>query len=270
MTRPLILITNDDGIHALGIKHLWQAVRDFADIAIVAPDTEKSGSSLATTWTKPLDINEHAWEDATPAWVVRDGTPADCVKMALSMLLSQKPHLIVSGVNCGSNAGRTVLYSGTVGGVIEGVMQNIPGIAFSFYDFKFPALGTATAYISAIIRHFLQFPIPTGSFLNVNFPSCFDEKGIKGIRMARQGRGYWKESPDRRLHHGRDNYYYWLGGKWSKHEEEPDSDIALLQQGYLTIAPIFVGDLTNQQLFLQHRDSIQKIIPIQDSISQQQ
>ncbi len=259
MTRPFILITNDDGIQALGIKHLWHAIRDFADVAIVAPYSEKSGSSISFTWTKPLDISEYAWEDATPAWTVNDGTPADCVKMAMSVLLTRRPHLIVSGVNRGSNAGRTVLYSGTIGGVIEGVMRNIPGIAFSFSDTNFPALGTAKSTISAIVKHFLASPLPFGSFMNVNFPSKF-EQGVKGIRMARQGRSYWIENPDKRRHPG-GSTYYWLGGQWEKHEEATDSDIALLQQGYVTIAPIHVGDLTDQQLLQKHSDSIQQIVP---------
>jgi 5'-nucleotidase len=259
MTRPLILITNDDGIQALGIKHLWHAISDFADMAIVAPFSEKSGSGLSITWAKPLDISEYPWEDSTPAWTVNDGTPADCVKMALSVLLTQRPHLIVSGVNRGSNAGRTVLYSGTVGGVIEGVMRNIPGIAFSFFDFAFPPLGTAKSYIAAIIKYFLESPLPSGSFANVNFPSRFEKHGIKGIRMARQGRGYWEENPDRRRHPG-GSTYYWLGGQWSKHEENPDSDIALLREGYITVAPIHVGDLTDDRLMEKHQNSIQKIV----------
>ncbi len=257
MAKPFILITNDDGIQALGIRHLWDAVRDFADVAIVAPHTEKSGCGMSITWSKPLNLREAAWEDKTPAWSV-NGTPADCVKMGISVLLKKKPDLIISGVNRGSNAGRTVLYSGTVGGVIEGVLRNIPGIAFSFSDIDFPALGSVKKLIAAIIHHFLADPLPTGSFLNVNFPvKC--QEGVKGIRMARQGRGYWLENPDRRIH-PEGNPYYWLGGQWSTHEEEPDSDVALLGQGYLTAVPIFIGDLTDHQLMKKHQDAIQKII----------
>ena len=257
MTRPFILITNDDGIQALGIRHLWQAAREFADVAIVAPHTEKSGCGMGITWTKPLNLREAAWEDKTPAWSV-NGTPADCVKMGVSVLLQKRPNLILSGVNRGSNSGRTVLYSGTIGGVIEGVLRDIPGIAFSFSDVDFPALGSVKQYIAAIANHFLAHPLPTGSFLNVNFPAgC--EKGVKGIRMARQGRGYWIEKPDRRLH-PEGSPYYWLGGQWSTHEEESDSDVALLQQGFVTAVPISVKDLTDHQLLKKHQDAIQQII----------
>ena len=177
--------------------------------------------------------------------------------MALSVLLKRQPDLILSGVNRGANAGRTVLYSGTVGGVIEGVLRNIGGIAFSFSDVHFPALGSVKRYIRSITEHFLKNPIPKGSFLNVNFPlEC--TQGVKGMRMARQGKGYWVENPDRRIH-PEGTAYYWLGGQWSKHEEESDSDIALLAQGFITAAPIFVGDLTDQQLLKKHQESIQTI-----------
>jgi 5'-nucleotidase len=256
-TRPLILITNDDGIQSPGIKHLWDALGNFAELAIVAPYSEKSGSGLSITWNRPLDIREFPWEDSTRAWSVNDGTPADCVKMALSVLMPKLPELIVSGVNSGSNAGRTILYSGTVGGVIEGALRGIPGIAFSFSDFDFPPLGVAQSYIASIVKHFLQHPIPSGSLINVNFPKQF-EQGFQGIRMARQGRGYWMENPARRIHPG-GNAYYWPGGRWSQFDEKPDSDISLLQQGYLTIAPIRIDDLTDSQLLQEHQEAIQQI-----------
>src|SRR3989338_2220579 len=137
MPRPFLLITNDDGISAPGIKHLWQAVHEFADVAIVAPHVEKSGCGLSITWAKPLRIQPFVWDGDTPAWSV-NGTPADCVKMACSVILEKRPQMVLSGVNRGSNAGRTVLYSGTIGGVIEGAYKNIPGIAFSFSDMNMP------------------------------------------------------------------------------------------------------------------------------------
>jgi 5'-nucleotidase len=257
MGRPFILITNDDGIQAPGIRHLWHAARDFADLAIVAPHTEKSGCGLSITWTKPLHIRESAWEDKTPAWSL-NGTPADCVKMAISVLLMKKPDLIISGVNNGSNAGRTIFYSGTVGGVIEGVLRNIPGIAFSFSDSSPPALGCVQPYIAAIIKHFLEFPLPVGSFLNVTFPTKCDQK-IAGIRMARQGRGYWLENPDRRIH-PEGSPYYWLGGQWAAHEELADSDVALLQQGFVTAVPISVRDLTDHEVLIKHQEKIQLLL----------
>ena len=255
-SRPFLLITNDDGIHAPGIKHLWQAVHEYADVAIVAPHVEKSGCGLSITWAKPLRLQPFAWDLDTPAWSL-NGTPADCVKMALSVVLERRPHMIISGVNRGSNAGRTVLYSGTVGGVIEGSLKNIPGIAFSFSDLETPPIHSTKQYIFPLIRHFLEHPLPHGTFLNVTFP-CDCKSGVKGFRMAKQGRGYWVESPDKRIH-PEGLPYYWLGGKWSPFEEDAESDVALLEQGYITGVPIHVGELTDKDAFHKHKGLIGSI-----------
>ncbi|MBS0624954.1 MAG: 5'/3'-nucleotidase SurE [Verrucomicrobia bacterium] len=248
--RPYLLITNDDGIHAPGLKHLWEAVHEHADLAIVAPTTERSGSGLSITWTRPLLIQSVAWEKGTPAWSV-NGTPADCVKMAFGMILKRRPDLVISGVNRGSNSGRTVLYSGTIGGIIEGVLKGVPGIAFSFTDFHVPPVSATKDYIFPLIRHMLKHPLPTGSFLNVNFPlNC--QSGVKGFKLGKQGRGYWIEAPEERTH-PEGTPYYWLGGRWCGFEEDPESDVAYLDQGYIAAAPIHVDDLTDRQAFQTHK-----------------
>lgn len=254
--RPFLLLTNDDGIHAPGIRHLWEAVHDFADLAIVAPASEKSGSGLSITWTRPLLVQEVSWEEDTPAWSV-NGTPADCVKMALSMILDRKPDLVVSGINRGSNAGRTVLYSGTVGGIIEGVLKGVPGIAFSFSDFEAPSVSSTQKYLLALIEHVLKNPLPHGSFLNVNFPLNCQEL-IKGIKMGRQGKGYWCEAPEKRTH-PEGTPYYWLGGQWSSFEEEKDSDVAYLEQGYIAAVPIHIDNLTDDVVYQEHKNRIDSL-----------
>lgn len=256
MTKPYILITNDDGIHAAGIKHLWDALKDFADLVIVAPNIEKSGSGTGITFSTPLQIRPVEWKDNTPAWSV-NGTPADCVKMALSVLLNRKPDLVVSGVNAGSNAGRTIFYSGTVGAIIEATLQGIPGIAFSFFDFSIPPIGSVSGPLLSITQHFLKNPLPAHTFLNVTFPGKCHEK-ITGFRMARQGQGYWIEDPEKRIH-PEGVPYYWLGGRWAHYNENPESDVALLQQGYLTAAPIYIGDLTDHQLFALQQNEFQAL-----------
>ncbi len=254
--RPFLLITNDDGIHAPGIKHLWEAVREFADIAIVAPASEKSGTSLSITWTKPLTIHPIDWDASTKAWSV-NGTPADCVKMACSTLLERIPDMVISGINRGSNAGRTVLYSGTVGGVIEGTLRGIPGIAFSFCDFTPPPLSATKEFIVPLIRHFLKNPTPQGTLINVNFPpDC--EKGVKGLKFAKQGKGYWTEDPEKRVH-PQGVPYYWLGGKWSDFMEDPMSDVALLEEGYVTATPIQIGNLTDLQTLQLQKASVENL-----------
>lgn len=261
-SRPHLLITNDDGIHAPGIKHLWQAIRDHADAAIVAPHWEKSGCGLSITWTKPLRIQPYPWEENTPAWSL-NGTPADCVKMACSVILKQKPQMIISGINRGSNAGRTVLYSGTIGGVIEGAYKGIPGIAFSFSDFEPPPVITTKKYIFPLIEYVLNHPLPLGTFLNVTFP-CNCQNGVKGFRMAKQGLGYWVESPEQRIH-PEGIPYYWLAGQWGTCDEDPESDVALLEEGYITAVPIHVGQLTDYSVLQNQKVQIEQIFEKQTS-----
>lgn len=247
--RPFLLITNDDGIEAPGIRHLWEAARKIGDVAVVAPRGEKSGSGLSITWTKPLLIEEHPWED-TPAWSV-SGTPADCVKMALSMLLKRRPHLILSGVNRGSNSGKTILYSGTVGGVIEGALRGIPGVAFSYSDFTPPPAAAAIPHLTALIQYAVERPPLAGTLFNITLPAEL-KRGVKGIRFASQGRGYWTEAPERRLH-PEGTPYYWLGGKWTAAEEEEDSDVALADQGYIAIVPIRIDNLTDRAALAERK-----------------
>lgn len=260
--KPFLLITNDDGINAPGIRHLYDAVKEFADVAIVAPSSEQSGKALSITWTRPIAIQKFSWGDEIQAWSV-SGTPADCVKMACSTLLQKKPDMIISGVNRGSNAGRTVLFSGTVGAVIEATLKNIPGIAFSFSDFTPTPLGGTKEYIFPIIEHFLKSPTPKGTLINVNFPPQ-SETGIKGVRFAKQGQGYWAENPEKRIHPA-GIPYYWLGGKWSKFTEDPMSDVALLEEGYITVVPIHVGNLTCMSTLNSEKASFEKIFSQKES-----
>lgn len=240
--KPRILIINDDGIEAQGIKHLWASLVDVAQVAIIAPAIEQSGVGMCTTQRKPLHVQIVNWEKNTPAWKIT-GTPADCVKMALSVILEDTPDLIVSGINRGTNSGRNVLYSGTVGGVIEGILRGVPGIAFSCVNYNQPNYEDAARYVLPVVRYVMDNPLPLGTFLNVNIPDS-----VKGIKLARQGMGYWTDSPDERLHpEGRP--YYWLGGKWCDHAEHHESDVHLLKEGYLTAVPINVNELTDHHLF---------------------
>ena len=258
--RPFLLITNDDGIHAPGIKHLFETVSEFADIVIVAPAQEKSGAGLSITWTQPLKIQPVSWDNKTPAWCL-NGTPSDCVKMACSVLLDRKPDMVISGINRGSNAGRTVLYSGTVGAVIEATLRNIPGIAFSFSDFDTPSSNSVKPFIFPLISHFLKNPLPQGTFLNVTFPEGCEQK-IEGFRFAKQGKSYWMEDPDLRMH-PEGLPYYWLGGKWASFEEEPDSDVFLLGQGFITAVPIHIDRLTDLHVFEGQKHFVEQLFSME-------
>lgn len=245
MKRPRILITNDDGIHAPGIKHLWNSLKDLADLTIVAPATEQSSVGLSITLRQPLRIESIPGFGNTQAWSV-SGTPADCIKLALSVILDHPPDMIASGINRGTNAGRNVLYSGTVGGAIEAAMRDLPGVAFSCHDYDDPYYSMAATHIPKILHHVIDNPLPKGSLLNVNFPSR-EHKQFKGFKLTRQGKEYWSECPDKREHPTEGHCYYWLGAKLVQFEEHEDCDISWLRRGYVTAVPVHVGELTDHQ-----------------------
>jgi 5'/3'-nucleotidase len=264
--RPFILLTNDDGVYAPGIKHLWKALQDIADVMVVAPANEQSAVSLSITIRHPLHIETVEWPfENAKVWSV-NGTPADCVKLALKVILPRTPDLIISGINRGSNAGRNVLYSGTVAAVIEGIMHDIPGIAFSVTEYFNPVYSVVESYVPTIIQYVLEHPLPSGTFLNVNFPKDMDKK-FQGFRFAKQGREYWAENPEQREHPAEGSSYYWLGAKLVHFEEDEESDIVLLNNGFATAVPIHVGDLTHHLHLDKCREQFetfvnQKIAPI--------
>lgn len=250
--RPKILITNDDGIHAPGIRHLWNSLRELADVVVIAPATDQSAVSLSITLRQPLNIQKVFWDDSSPAWSV-NGTPADCVKLGLTVILEEPPDLIVSGINRGTNSGSNVLYSGTVAGAIEGILHQIPSIAFSCHDFFDPDFQQAENSISQIVDYIMQHPLPLGTLLNVNFPAKEHGKP-KGIKMTRQGKRYWKEKPAKRDHPSEGHSYYWLGTELYQCEEHTDSDVYWLDQGFVTAVPVHVGELTDHVHMSKNKD----------------
>lgn len=260
MKKNHILVTNDDGIHAAGIRHLWKALNHIADLTVVAPASEQSAVGLSITLRNPIQISKFDdWMQGVSAWAVT-GTPADCVKMALNVILDNPPDLIVSGINRGSNAGRNVLYSGTVAAVIEGTLQGIPGIAFSSYDYKHTPYQKAEPYIPKIVEYVLANPLSPGAFLNVNFPSACMEGEIKGVKLVRQGKEYWGEDPEHRQHPAEGHSYYWLGCKLESFQEEEDSDIALLRQGYVTAVPVQISELTDYGHITAHKERFERAL----------
>ncbi len=258
MKRPLILITNDDGIYAPGIHYLWDALKnENVDLAIVAPSMEQSSVGMSTTLRSPLHIHQVNWTEGgrTEAWSV-SGTPADCIKMALKVILKAKPDLVLSGINRGTNAGRSILYSGTVAGAIEAALQDITSAAFSCFDYETPDFKTAKNYVPQFVDYILKHSLPKGTLLNVNFPS--HQQTMKGIRMAKQGKGHWAEDPDRRLHPSEGNHYYWLGSKFLKFKEEEEGDVFLLEQGYITAVPVHVGELTDHRHYQERKEHFEE------------
>lgn len=242
--KPKILICNDDGIKAPGILALWEALHKDGsyDLYLVAPSTERSGAGASITWTRPILVEKIEWPD-TPAWAV-DGNPADCIKMGITVILNFTPDMIVSGINFGSNAGRNVLHSGTIGACVEGVFRGIPGIAFSCEEEQNPPYKEAAKYAPTFVKYLFENPLPYGSLFNVNFPREI-RNGCKGLRFTRQGKGRWLENPSFHINTA-NGPTYWLGGKPEEAPEIEDCDINLLKQGYITAVPIHVHELTDR------------------------
>jgi 5'-nucleotidase len=254
--KPLILLSNDDGIHAPGIRHLWEALHEanFAELVIAAPASEKSGTGVAITWDKPIHVQKVSWPEQTSAWSV-DGNPADCVKMAEAVILKRKPDLIVAGINAGSNAGRNVLHSGTVGAVIEGALRDIPGVAFSCENGREPNFEVAKKYVAYICQYLLKNPLPKGTILNVNIPHAA-KTAVKGMKWTRQGKGRWAESPYLHLETDK-GLSYFLGGKPEERDEENCCDISWLKEGYLTAVPLYVHELTDERCLKEKKGNFE-------------
>jgi 5'-nucleotidase len=255
--RPHILISNDDGVHAPGIKHLWQALHQIADLTVVAPQTEQSATSLSITVRAPLRLEKVDWNNGADVWCV-NGTPSDSVKLGMKVVFVKRPDLVVSGINRGNNAGRNVLYSGTVAAAIESVLQGVPSIAFSCEDYFDTDYTVTQRHIPKIVEHVLDHPMPQGTLLNVNFPSKKPE-GIQGYKMTRQGREFWSEDPTERSHPAEKNTYYWLGAKLAQFDEHEDCDIMWLRKGYVTAVPIHISELTDHKHLSERRNHFESL-----------
>lgn len=259
-TLPYILITNDDGVFAPGIKHLYQALKSFARLVVVAPINEQSAVGLSTSIRRPIRLERVKWgNDQDEIWSVT-GTPSDCVKMALNIVMKSPPDLVVSGINRGSNAGRNILYSGTVAAAIESILHEIPAIAFSCKDFFDTDYSMAVPHIPTVVQYVMQHGLPQGTLLNVNFPEK-SHGGIKGFKLACQGKEYWAENPDCRNHPTEGHDYYWIGAQLKQCQEKNESDIAWLNQGYMTAVPIHIDDLTDHSHLQEKKSIFEKLFP---------
>jgi len=235
----LILISNDDGYKAPGIKHIAELAREFGDVILVAPTKGQSGMSHAVTLSEPI---RYKIKRDNPGFRVYSctGTPADCVKIALNQILDRKPDLLISGINHGSNSSVSLFYSGTVAAAIEGCMNGIPSIALSVDNHSINAdFQLALDYSRRIIPKILKKGLPEYTCLNINFPNI-PLNDCKGIRVCKQAMGVWKEEFEHRKDPvGRD--YYWLTGYFSNLEpDDKETDEWLLQQNYAAIVPVKV------------------------------
>lgn len=249
----LILLTNDDGIYAGGIKRLTEIMEEFGKVVVIAATESRSGMSQALTVKTPIRVKLLEETERKRVYVC-SGTPADGVKIAISRLLERRPDWVVSGINHGSNASVSVIYSGTMAAAIEGCLYGISSVGFSLNDFSSNAnFNSLTGSLRRILDLLADNPLPPGVCLNVNFPSC-SEEDIKGIRVCRQAAGNWQEEFDKRKD-PMGKTYYWLTGVFMNQEpESEDTDEWAIANGYVSVVPVSV-DMTAHA----HLDDMRKI-----------
>ncbi len=235
--KNLILVTNDDGITAPGIRKLIEVMNQIGEVVVVAPDSPQSAMGHAITINSTLHCTQIDVENGTHREYSCSGTPADCVKLAVNEILDRKPDLCVSGINHGSNSSINVIYSGTMSAAIEAGIEGIQSIGFSLLDYSWSANFDAIGkYIKKITLIALEKKIPSNVVLNVNFPKLKEEE-IKGIKICRQAKAYWVEEFDKRTNPmGLD--YYWLTGKFVNEDKGGDTDEWALTNGYISVVPV--------------------------------
>ena len=237
MEKPLILVTNDDGISAPGIRTLVEVMSEIGDVVVVAPDKPQSAMGHAITINSTLYLNRVSPENAVITEYNCSGTPVDCVKLAVNEILKRKPDLCVSGINHGSNSSINVIYSGTMSAAVEAGIEGIPAIGFSLLDYDWNAdFNQIRSFLRKITLQTLGHGLPKGTVLNVNFPKL-KENEIKGIKICRQAKAIWMEKFDKRkTPQGKD--YYWLTGEFINEDKGEDTDEWALEQGYVSIVPV--------------------------------
>lgn len=248
--KPLILVTNDDGITAPGLRFLIGLMNEIGDVVVVAPDAPQSGMGHAVTINEILYCDQIKVDEGPQIEFKSSGTPADCVKFAVSMVLDRKPDLCVSGVNHGSNSSINVIYSGTMSAAVEAGVEGIPAIGFSLLDDSWNAnFEPLKAAIKKIVLNVLANGLPDGVVLNVNFPKA---DSFKGIKICRQARANWVEEFDKR-ENPQGGVYYWLTGVFTDMDHGEDTDEWALRNNFISVVPVQF-DLT-AHYFIQNLNS---------------
>jgi 5'-nucleotidase len=236
-----ILLTNDDGINAPGLKALYEVSKEFGDPLIVAPQIERSAAGHAITLSDPLRVQEIEQKGRFYGYAV-NGTPADCVKIAVKAILKTRPALVISGINLGSNLGTSVIYSGTVSAATEGVILGIPALAISLDASHNPDFSLARKFISQLLPKLNLANFPVDTALNINIPAIAASE-LAGIELTRQGKFRFEEYFDRRLDPGQ-RVYYWLTGKTKTNGDGQGADSQAIAHNRISITPIHY-DMTN-------------------------
>ncbi len=242
---PIILVTNDDSINANGIKALTEAVKDLGRVVVVAPDKPQSAMGHAITIGQPLRLNKVHFIDGVEAYTC-NGTPVDCVKLAVDKILHRKPDICLSGINHGANHSINVIYSGTMSAAMEAAIESIPSAGFSLLDYAMDAnFDAAKIYVRKIAQLMLSKKQYKHLLLNVNIPAV-KENEIKGIKVCRQAYAKYEEDfIERKDPHGKP--YYWLTGKFVNFDKAKDTDVWALDHNYVSVVPVQF-DLTNYKL----------------------
>jgi len=236
----IILLSNDDGIHSEGLLALEESVRHVGEIYTVAPDRAQSSMSHALTLHRPLRVH-----DLGARRLSVDGTPVDCVKLALTGLLPVRPELVISGINKGPNLGDDIIYSGTVSAAIEGALLGIPAIAVSLVTFKDFDFRAAAEFTATLIQRIAERDIPPKTLLNVNVPPI-PKRDLKGWRVTRMGKRHYSENIVERVD-PRGVKYYWVGGDDLGFSNDDGTDCQTVHEGYISVTPLQV-DLTDYKL----------------------
>lgn len=236
MDTPVILVTNDDGITAPGIRALVNAVKDLGKVIVVAPDSPQSGMGHAVTIGEPLRLHKTEVFEGIDSWEC-SGTPVDCVKLARDIILKGKPTICLSGINHGANHSINVIYSGTMSAAMEAAIEGVPSIGFSLLDYRYDADFTLAGKIANILaKKMLEHPMPEHTLLNVNIPKV-SANDYKGIKICRQAYAKWQEEFDHRIDpRGKD--YYWMTGKFVNMDTGTETDVQALAEGYASVVPV--------------------------------
>ncbi len=245
-----ILISNDDGINSPGIYALAMELRALGTITVVAPDKQQSAVGHAITMNYPLRAVPYQRDGEFFGWAV-EGTPADAVKLAVRVLMKEKPDLVVSGINHGSNTAVNILYSGTVSAATEGTVLGIPSFAISLTTYGPPDFGYAAKFASRLARLIAERGLPTGTLLNVNVPAVPEDQ-IRGVLLTRQGKSSWEDTFDVRRDPA-NREYFWLTGRMIVTDTEADTDQVAVYNNYVSVTPIHY-DLTDRVLLEQMQD----------------
>jgi len=243
--KPIILITNDDGVTAPGIAALVEVAKQFGTVVVVAPETPQSGMGHAITIGKPLRLNHVKLFQDVEAYQC-SGTPVDCVKLAVDKVLHRKPDFCFSGINHGSNASVNVIYSGTMSAAMEASIEKIPAVGFSLMDYSFDAdFSLAQQVVHDVIHKLLKGEIPKKGLYNVNIPKIAEQK-YKGLKACRQADAKWSENFVERID-PTGKKYFWLTGEFNNLDKRKDTDVWALNHGYASIVPVQY-DLTDYDL----------------------